>query len=142
MLLCDVFWRGDRNHYALVSIMRALATLLDTCSTYVYLSKSNIEMHYYDTYRDNMGVSFAVNIIICCGTKYDANLEITSCQKLFYQPVHTSRPERKLKSTARNTKFCALLACLVSIRPRSRRGAERIRQGEGRRSRPPRRRLN
>ena len=36
-------------------------------------------MHYYDTYRGTMGIICRVNII-CFGTKYDANLEIMSCQ--------------------------------------------------------------
>ena len=36
---------------------------------------------------------FYRNIIICFGTKYDANLEIMSCQVIFYQPLHTSRSE-------------------------------------------------
>ena len=36
-----------------------------------------------------------------------------------------------------NTSFLQLLACLVSPHPRSHRGSERIRPGEGRWSRPP-----
>ena len=47
-------------------------------------------MRYYDTYRSTMFFFFTVNITgICFGTKYDANLEIMSCQVLFYQPLHT-----------------------------------------------------
>ena len=34
-----------------------------------------------------MGICFTVNIYFL-GTKYDANLEIISCQVLFYQPLH------------------------------------------------------
>ena len=36
---------------------------------------------------------FVLVNIICFGTKHDANLEILYCQVLFYQPLHTSRPE-------------------------------------------------
>ena len=69
-------------------------------------------MHYYDPYRSTLEIFFTVNII-CFGTKYDANLEIMSCQVLFYKPLHTSRYEEYLESTVQNTFFCALLACLA-----------------------------
>ena len=80
---------------------------------YVYLPKFNKQMHYYDTYRSTMGIFFTVKVIICFGTKYYANLEIISCQVLFYQPLHTSRSEDYLESTVQNTFFCALLVCLA-----------------------------
>ena len=50
---------------------------------YVYLPKFNKQMHYYDSYRSFMGIFVTVNIKTCFGTKYDANLEIMSCQVLF-----------------------------------------------------------
>ena len=59
---------------------------------YVYLPKFNKQVHYYDPYRSTMGF-FYIHLIICCGTKYDANLEIMSRQVLFDQPLHTSRSE-------------------------------------------------
>ena len=49
-------------------------------------------MHYYNTYRNTVGIFFIVNVS-SFGTKYDANLEIVSSQVLFYQPLHTSRSE-------------------------------------------------
>ena len=36
---------------------------------------------------------FYSNIIFYFGTGYDAKLDILSCQFLFYQPLHTLRPE-------------------------------------------------
>ena len=36
---------------------------------------------------------FFTGNVLCFGTKYDANLELLSCQDLFYQPFHTSRSE-------------------------------------------------
>ena len=50
------------------------------------------------------------SVTICFGTKYDATLEVISCQVLLYQPLHTSRSEELLESTVQNTNFCALLA--------------------------------
>ena len=105
---------------------------------YVYLPKFSTQMHYYDTYRSStMRIFLTVNIIFCFGTKYDANVEIMSCQVLFCQPLHTSRSEEKLKSTVQNTIFARFSLISLSIHPRSRRDAEQIRQGEGRWSRPP-----
>ena len=40
-------------------------------------------MHCYDTYRSTVGILFTVTIF-CLGTKYDANLEIMSCQVYFF----------------------------------------------------------
>ena len=43
-LLCGVFWRSSRNHYLLVSTMRALAMSIHVRT---YLPKFNNEMHFY-----------------------------------------------------------------------------------------------
>ena len=59
-------------------------------------------MQYYGTYVGTMEF-FAVNIL-SFGTKYEANLEILSCQVLFYQPLHTSRSEEYLESTVQKHK--------------------------------------
>ena len=64
-------------------------------------------MHYHDTYRNTVRFFFTVNITrgISFGTKVDANLGILSCQVLFHQPLHTSRPQEELESTVQNTFF-------------------------------------
>ena len=43
-MLCSVFWRGNRNQYLLVLVMRALAMSIHVRT---YLPKFNNEMHYY-----------------------------------------------------------------------------------------------
>ena len=81
-------------------------------------------MHYYDTYRKIVGICFTVNII-GFGTKYDANLDIMSCQVSFYQhqdPKNNWRGPFKILFLAR----FSLVS--LSIHPRSRRDAERIDQ--------------
>ena len=59
-----------------------------------------------------MGIVFTVNDICIMG-KYYANLELMSCQVLFYQPLHTSRSEEKLEIIVQNTTICALLVRLA-----------------------------
>ena len=49
--------------------------------------------YYYDPYRSTMGIFLQLYYYYLFGIKYDANLEILSCQVLFYQPLHTSRSE-------------------------------------------------
>ena len=77
---------------------------------------------------------------ICFETKYDANLEIMSCQVLCYQPLHThlhQDPTNNWRVPFKIHLFARFSLVLLSIHPRYRRGVERIRQGEGRWSRPP-----
>ena len=137
MLLCGVFWRSNRNHHLLVLVMRALATSIHVRT---YLPKFNNEMHYYyDTYRGTIGSFFTVTII-CFGTKQDANLEIMYCQVVFYQPLHTHVHQDANNNWRVPFKihfFARFSLVSLSIHPRSRRGAERIGQGEGRWSHPP-----
>ena len=95
-------------------------------------------MYYHDTYRGGMGIFFSVNLC-CFGTKYDAKLE--KKKNVLPSFILSTSPyikiRRKLERTVHNAKNCALLACLAQRHSRSRPGAERIRQGEGRWSRPP-----
>ena len=86
-----------------------------------------------------MGIFFTVNSI-CFGTKYDTNLEIMSCQVLCYQPLHThvhQDPKNSWRVPFKIQIFERFSLVSLSIHPRSRRGAERITQGEGRWSHPP-----
>ena len=73
-------------------------------------------MHYYDAYRSTMAIFFTVNIVICFGAKYTANLEILSCQ-VFYQQLSIHQdPKNNWRvpfKIPRSTKLCALLACLA-----------------------------
>ena len=106
-----------------------------------YLPKFNNEMHYYyDIIPTAVPWGLLTENIFCFGTKYDANLEIMSCPRfrLSTSPYTcTSRPEEHLESTVQNTIFARFSLVSLSIHPRSRRSAERIRQSEGRWSRPP-----
>ena len=91
ILLFGFFWGSNRNHYLpLVLVMRPLATSISMCVRVpTEIQQINALLGYLPQY---WGIFFTVNII-CFGTKYDANLEIMSCQVLFYQPLHTSRSE-------------------------------------------------
>ena len=78
------------------------------------------------------------------GRNLDANfLEITPINlemlSLIYSfKLHIWQDSRIARAyTAQNTKKTHFSLVSLSVYPRSRRGAERIRQGEGRRSRPP-----
>ena len=63
-----------------------------TCTTEI----SNKQVHNYDPYRRIMGFFCSNIIIICFGTIYDANMEILSCQVIFYQPFHTFKTLKKI----------------------------------------------
>ena len=81
-----------------------------------------------------MGFFSTVNII-CFGTKYGTNLEITSCQVLCYQPLRTQvhqGPKNNWRVPFKIHFFARFSLVSLSIHPRSRQGVERIRQGEGR----------
>ena len=70
--------------------------------------------------------------------KYDVNLEIVSCQVLLYQPLHVHEdPENNWRVPFKIQFYAHFSLVSLSVHPRSRGGAERIRQGEGRWSRPP-----
>ena len=76
MLLCGFSWRSYRNHYYLSSSFSHACpchVYVYPCM-YVYLPKFNKQTHYYNPYRSTMGIFYS-NILICFGTKYDANLE-------------------------------------------------------------------
>ena len=93
--------------------------------------------YYYDIYRGTMGI-FSTVSIICLGTKYHANLETMSCQVLFYQPLHVHQdPENNSRVPFKIHPFAHFSLVSLSVHPRLRQGAERIVQGEGRWSRPP-----
>ena len=106
------------------------------CRVYIHvrtsLPKFNNEMHYYyDTYRGTIGIFFTVSTI-CFGTKYDAKLKIMSCQ-VFYQPLHVHQdPENNSIGPFKIQNVAHFSLVSLSVHPRSRRGAQRIRQGEGR----------
>ena len=138
MVLCGVFWRSNRNHYLLVIVMRALVMSIHVHS---YLPKFDNEMHYYCDIIPTAvpWAFFFTGNIFCFGTKYDANLEIMSCQVVCCQPLHThvhQDPNNNWRVPFK-IRFARFSLVSLSIHPRSRRGAERIRQGEGRWSRPP-----
>ena len=63
-----------------------------------------------------------------------------SCQALCHQPLHThvhQDPKNNWRLPFKIQSFARFSLVSLSIHPLSRRGAERIRQGEGRWSRPP-----
>ena len=79
---------------------------------------------------------FITENILCFWDKYYSYLEIMSCQVCIYQPLHTSRSQKYLESTVQNTKIAHFSLVSLSPHPRSRRGAERIKEDEERWSRP------
>ena len=92
---------------------------------------------YYDTYRGTTGICITVNNV-CMSTKNNVHLEIMSCRVLFYQPLHVHQDRKSNSRAPLKTQKSAHFS-LVSFSfyyPRSRRGVERIRQGEGRWSCP------
>ena len=117
-------------------MMRALATSIHVRT---YLPKFNNEMHYYYDIIPRYHGDFFIVILLVLG-QYDANLETMCCHVLCYQPLHT-HVRRDLKNIGRVpfkiTLFARFSLVSHSIHPRSRRGTERIRHGEGRWSRPP-----
>ena len=79
MLLSGFFWRSNRNHYLLVLVMRALATSI---SMYVRTCRNSINKC-TTMIPTALRWRFCTANIVCFGTKYDANLELKSCQVLF-----------------------------------------------------------
>ena len=61
-------------------------------------------MHYYDTYRNTVGIFFTVNNI-SVGTNYDANLEIYINRSIHRDPKNNWEVPLKIYI------FCALRAC-------------------------------
>ena len=135
MLLCGVFWRSDRYHYLLVLVMRALAMSIHVRT---YLPKFNNEMHYYyDTIPTAVPWGLFLKKLIFV---WDEILRQFGNNVLPSLSLSTS-PHIKIRritgeycSRKRIVRFSLVS---LSIHPRSLRGAERIRQGERRWSRPP-----
>ena len=70
------------------------------------------------------------------GRNLDANLEVLSL--IYSFKLYICQDPRIARAyTAQNTKQVHFSLVSLGIRPRSRRGAKRMRQGEGRWSRPP-----
>ena len=87
------------------------------------IKKTNALLLYLPQYRG----SFTVNIN-CFGTKYDANLEIMSCQVLFYQFSIHQDPKKSWRVSLKILFFARFSLVSLSMHPRSRRGAEWIDQ--------------
>ena len=89
---------------------------------YVYLSKLNKKMHYYGVCRSTMRIFFTV-IIICFGTKYDANLKIMFCQVYFINFSIHQDPKNNWRAPFKIHVFARFSLVSLSIHPRSRQGA-------------------
>ena len=110
MLLCGFFWRSSRIQ------LRPRFSHACACHVYIHVCactyRSSIN-NYTTMIPAAVPWSFFLHLKeFLFGTKYGANLEIMSCQGLFYQPLHTPRSKEQLESTVQNTKNCALFACL------------------------------
>ena len=135
MLMCGFFWRSNRDHYFLVLVMRALPS---SFHERMYVSpKFNKQMHYYyDTSRGTMGILFEYvlfvleQILTPIWKSCLAKFHFTNLSK-HQDPKNNWRVPFKLQF------FAHFSLVSLSVYPRSRRGAERIRQGEGRWSHPP-----
>ena len=125
--MCGFFWRRNRYHYLLV--LGHACVRLPHLSTNVRVTDFNKQMHYYHTYRGTMGIYFSVSIL-CVGTNYYANLEIMSCQVIFYHFSIHQDPKNNWRLPFKIQNVEHFLLVSLSVYPGSRRGAKRIRQGE------------
>ena len=86
-------------------------------------------MHCYDTQPGTKGIYFWYTFLFG-GGEICTSLEIMPCQVLFYQPLHTARPEY-VESTVQDTFFYVRLPCLAQHKPAltSRCGTDRAGRG-------------
>ena len=93
MLLCDFFWRSNRNHYylLLVFVMRALATSIPMYVRVVPTKIQYKQMHYYDPYHSTMFFFFTVNneyqVFFILGQNTTPILGNIVEPRLFHQPL-------------------------------------------------------
>ena len=117
MLLCDFFWRSNRNHYylLLVFVMRALATSIPMYVRVVPTKIQYKQMHYYDPYHSTMFFFFTVNneyqVFLFWDKIRRQYLEILSSHVYFINLLYIEIP-RITGEYRSKYKFPALLACL------------------------------